>query len=140
MAKISPFIRFNDTKCREGMNFYKQVFGGELYFMTVGESPMAKDMGKETHDRIMHSSLTNDKFTIIGMDMMRDKAQIGDNVGISVDCSSDEEIQSIFKKLSEGGDVFMPLEEAFWGATFGVVTDKYGVEWMLNFQKKPWKG
>ncbi len=139
MSKISPFIRFNDKKCREGMEFYKDIFGGKLEVMTVADSPMAKDMPKEKHGNVMHSVLINGDMKIIGMDMMRDKAIIGDNVGIAVDCNSDKEIKTIFDKLAKGGEVFMPLEEMFWGGVFGVVTDKYGVEWMLNFQKKPMK-
>jgi len=139
MSKISPFIRFNDGKAREGMEFYKDIFGGKLEVMTVADSPMAKDMPKEKHGNVMHSVLTKGDMTLIGMDMMRDKAKIGDHVGIAVDCDSQKEIEDIFGKLSKGGDVFMPLEEQFWGGVFGVVTDKYGVEWMLNFQKKPMK-
>jgi len=139
MTKINPFIKFNDGKCKEAMNFYKDCFGGELDFMTVKESPMAKDMDADKQELIMHSTLTKDSWILIGSDMMRDKAVVGDNVGISIGCDNEEEIRKIFEKLSEGGNVFMPLEDAFWGALFGVLTDKYGVEWMLNFQKTPYK-
>ena len=136
MTKLNPFVRFNDKKCREAMNFYKDCLGGELDFMTVKGSPMAKDMSPESQDLIMHSTLKKDDWVLVGSDMMRDKAVMGDHVGISLDCESDEEIKTIFAKLSEGGEVFLSLEEAFWGATFGMVTDKYGVEWMLNYSKK----
>jgi len=137
MATLNPFVKFNDGKCREAMEFYKSVFGGEVEFMTVAGSPMEKDMPAEKKDLIMHSTLTKNGWMLIGSDMMRDKAVVGDNVGLSLSCESDEEIKTIFAKLSEGGNVFMPLEDAFWGATFGMVTDKYGIEWMLNFQKVP---
>ncbi len=137
MSKLNPFIRFNDGKCREAMNFYQKCLGGELFFMTVKESPMSKDMSADKQGLIMHSSLTNGGWVLIGSDMMRDRAVVGDGVGISLDCESDAEIKTIFKKLSDGGEVFMPLEDAFWGAVFGVVTDKYGIEWMLNYQKIP---
>lgn len=139
MAKLSPFLRFNDGKCREAMNFYKDIFGGDLFFMTVKESPMAKDMPADKQGLIMHSTLKKSGWVLIGSDMMRDKATVGDNVGVSLDCESEEEIRMIFDKLAKGGDVFMAVEEAFWGALFGMVTDKYGIEWMLNFQKKPMK-
>ncbi|OGD32538.1 hypothetical protein A3C91_03880 [Candidatus Azambacteria bacterium RIFCSPHIGHO2_02_FULL_52_12] len=139
MAKLSPFLRFNDNKCREAMNFYKECLGGELDFMTVKESPMSKDMPADKQDLIMHSTLKKGGWVLIGSDMMRDKAAIGDNVGVSLDCESDEEIRAVFDKLARGGEVFMPLEEMFWGAVFGLVTDKYGVEWMLNYQKTPAK-
>ncbi len=136
MSKINPFIRFNDEKCKEAMNFYKECLGGELEFMTAKGTPMEKDMPADKLDLIMHSTLKKDDWVIIGSDMMRDKAIVGDNVGVSFECESEEEIQTVFNKLAEGGEIFMPLEDMFWGATFGVVTDKYGVEWMLNCQKK----
>ncbi len=133
MSKLNPSIRFNDQKCREGMSFYQSCFGGELEFMTGKGTPMEKDMTPEQLDLVMHSTLTSGDLVIIGSDMMRDKAIVGDQVGIMVNCESQEEIRNIFAKLSEGGDVFMPVEEQFWGALYGVVTDKYGVEWMLNY-------
>ena len=139
MAQLSPFLRFNGGKCREAMTFYKTCLGGELDFMTAGESPMAKDMSKEKHDLVMHSTLKKGGWTLIGSDMMRDKAVIGDNVGVSLDCESEKELRGIFAKLEKGGNVFMAPEEQFWGGVFGMVTDKYGVEWMLNFQKTPLK-
>jgi PhnB protein len=135
MAKLSPFIKFNDSKCVEAMNFYKDCLGGELDFMTVKGSPMAKDMPEDKQDLVMHSTLTNGDWVLIGSDMMRDKATIGDNMGVSLNCESEEEIKTVFEKLSKGGEVFMPLEDMFWDAMFGVVTDKYGVEWMLNYPK-----
>ena len=135
MAELTPFVRFDDGKCREAMEFYKKIFGGELTFMTLKESPMAKDFPAEKHGLIMHSELKNGKMSFSGSDMMRDKAVIGDNVGMSLNCESEQEIRDIFAKLSVGGDVFCPLEDAFWGALFGMVTDKYGIEWMLNYMK-----
>lgn len=139
MAKLNPFLRFNDGKCREAMNFYKDCLGGEIDFMTVKGSPMEKDMSADKQDLIMHSTLKKGNWTLIGSDMMRDKATIGDNVGVSLECESEEEINKIFNTFKEGGEVFMAPEPTFWGALFGLVTDKYGVEWMLNYQKTPMK-
>jgi PhnB protein len=133
MSNLNPFVRINDGKCREAMNFYKDAIGGELKLMTVGDSPMAKEMpGKG--DLIMHSTLTKGDMMLIGMDMMRDKAVIGDNVGISLACGSEKEVDDVFAKLAAGGEPFMKPEKQFWGGYFAVVTDKYGVEWMLNYQ------
>ena len=141
MSQLIPYIKFNDAKCREAMDFYKDIFGGTLDTMTVGGSPMEKDMPADKKDLIMHSTLTDAKGTVLfsGSDMMRDKAVIGDNVGISINCDSQKELDDIFAKLSAGGEVFMKPEDVFWGAYFGMTTDKYGVEWMLNFQKVPMK-
>jgi PhnB protein len=133
MAKLNPYLMFNDDKCKEAMTFYQQCFGGELFFQTIGESPMAGEMPPENHNKIIHASLKNGELELLASDMMRDKAIIGDNVTITINCTNEEEINTYFKKLSEGGEVFMPLEKTFWDAIFGMVTDKYGVEWKLNF-------
>ena len=133
MTTLNPYLRFNDDKCREAMAFYQSCLGGELSFQTMGETPMAKEVSEENHGKIMHAVLKNGSLEMYGSDMMRDRATVGDNVGLTLNCESEEEIRTIFAKLSEGGEVFMPLEIAFWGALFGVVTDKYGVEWMLNY-------
>jgi PhnB protein len=135
MLKLNPYIKFNDGKCREAMNFYKNCFGGELKFMTVGDSPMAKDMPAEKHGLVMNSTLIKGNLMFMGSDMMRDKATVGDNVGIAIECENEKELDTLFSKLSDGGDVFMKPQDVFWGAYFAMVTDKYGVEWMLNFQK-----
>jgi PhnB protein len=137
MATLSPTFRFNDGKCREAMEFYKGILGGELMLMTIGESPMAKEVPAEKQGYIMHSTLKFSGGTIIGSDMMRDRAVVGDAVGVSIECDSEEQLRAHFAKLAEGGEAFMEPELQFWGGVFGVATDKYGVEWMLNFQKEP---
>ena len=116
------------------------VDSGTVYSVML-ESDLKK-LGIKPADKqgfIMHAELKKGDFVFFGSDMMRDKAVIGDNVGVSLECENDEEIQSVFAKLKDGGEVFMAPEEMFWGGVFGMVTDRYGVEWMLNFQKKPMK-
>lgn len=134
MTKLNPYLRFNDGKCREAMNFYQKYLGGELSFQTIGETPMAKDMPADKQNFIMHATLVSGAVEFFGSDMMRDKAVIGDNVGMALNCESEQEIKTLFSKLSEGGEVFMPPEKQFLGGVFGMLTDKYGVEWMLNYQ------
>lgn len=135
--QLSVYVRFNDKKCREAMGFYQSIFGGKVTFQTVAESPMAADFPAGERDRVMHATLKTNDLEFFGADMMRDKAVVGDNVVMSLNFTDEKSIRDIFAKLSEGGEVFMPLEKAFWGALFGVVTDKYGIEWMLNFQMEP---
>lgn len=139
MSTLNPFVRFNDGKCKEAMNFYKDCLGGELDFMMAKDTPMAKDMPAEKQDSVMHSTLKKGAWMIVGSDMMREKATVGDNVGLSLECDSQGDLDTVFNNLAEGGEVFMKPEDTFWGAYFGVVTDKYGVEWMLNYQKTPIK-
>src|SRR5438445_797092 len=99
MTKLTPYLHINDNKCREAMTFYKDCLGGgELTFQTVGDSPMAKEMPKESHAKIMHSTLKKDDFMLLAGDMMRDKAIIGDNVALALDCENEKELMEIFSK------------------------------------------
>lgn len=136
MLRIIPHLRFNDGKCAEAVEFYKNVFGGELTIQKVSDTDFANEMPAENRNRIMHAELKIKGLTIFASDMMRDKATVGDNISLGLDCESREEIESLFDKLSAGGEVFMPIEKPYWGGLFGVVTDKYGVEWMLAVDQK----
>ncbi len=134
MAKINCYLSFNN--CREAMTFYKDCLGGELYFQTVGESPeMAAQMPPEMKDDILHSTLTSGDLVIMASDLSRTKMMDGNTVSLAVMCTSEEEINSFFTKLSEGGVITEPLMNAPWGAIFGSVTDKYGKQWMFNYDK-----
>lgn len=116
------------------MTFYKDIFGGELSMMTIGESPMAEKM-PESKDRILHAALmVNSKLLLMASDTMisGQTAEMGEGNYSTIICDSKEEIDSMFEKLSEGGKVNMPLEEAFFG-WFGSLTDKFGVLWMLEY-------
>jgi PhnB protein len=136
---LNPYLHFNDGRCREAMEFYRGVFGGTIELQTVAESPMANEMAKDKQGLIMHAALTSGDVFFMAADMMRDKAVVGDSVSIAVHCSSEKELNEHFAKLKEGGDVFMAPESVPWGAIYAMVTDKYGIEWLLNFQKEPMK-
>jgi PhnB protein len=133
--QLIPHFRFNDDKCREAFNFYNDAFGGKakIEIQTLGESPMAKEMPKESHNKVMHATFKLGGIEFAGADSMRDKAIVGDQVSMMINCDSEEQLNAIFKKLEVGGDVFMAPEKQFWGAIFGMVTDKYGIEWNLNY-------
>lgn len=140
MIQLNPYLRYNDAKCREAFTFYQKIFGGKLTFQTVGESPMAKEVPADKQNLIMHAALeVSSDFKLFGSDMMRDVAKVGDNFCVSLNFDNENELHDSFKKLSEGGEVFMAPEKMYWGAIFGMVTDKYGFEWMLNCQTEPVK-
>lgn len=135
MTQINAYIGFNGI-CREAMNFYKECLGGELTFQTFGESPMESQCPEGMKGQILHSSLTKGALLLMGSDMTSPEGFIkGNNVALSLNCSSEEEINTFFSKLSAGGQIIDPLKVQFWGATFGVFTDKFGIRWMLNFDK-----
>jgi PhnB protein len=118
------------------MNFYKDCFGGNLTLQTIGESPLADKMPAVIKDCILHASLVNGNLILMGSDMVSEKGLTkGNAVSMAINCSSEEEIQSFYEKLSAGGSKDHALEQSFWGATFGDITDKYGNNWLLNFEK-----
>ena len=136
MTQINAYINF-DGNCREVMTFYKNCLGGELNMQTVEGSPIEAECPPAMKHQILHASLTKDDLVIMGSDMQEPGGFTkGNNIALSLSCSSDEEINTFFSKLSEGGKISHNLVQSFWGATFGVLTDKYGIRWMLNYDKK----
>lgn len=136
MAKLNPYMHFKDN-AREAMEFYKLVFGGELTMSTFKEG--MGDSGP-TADNIMHSML------IIGPEMTLMAADTPDhmeyNPGASIelslsgDTADEEKLTDYWNKLSEGGKVAVPLDKAPWGDTFGMLTDKFGIGWLVNIASK----
>ncbi len=136
MTKMNPYLTFNGN-CKDAMTFYQQCLGGELLLQFVGESPMADKMPAQMQKCVLHATLTTQGFVIMGSDMAPDTGIIkGNTVSIMLNCSSEEEINSSFNKLSaEGGEIKHHLEHTFWGALFGDLTDKFGNNWILNYLK-----
>jgi len=133
--QINSFLTFNGN-CREAMTFYKKCLGGELSFQTVGESPMSDKMPTKMRDCILHSTLTNGSLLLMGSDMVGENGLLkGNAVSLVLNCASEKEIRTCYTKLSQGGEQTHPLENTFWDAIFGGLTDKYGNIWMLNYSK-----
>jgi PhnB protein len=132
MSKINAYITFNG-KCREAMTFYKGCFGGELTATTIGESPMAGQFPPDMKNGILHSSLNNNELVLMGTDMVDGEGlQTGNNIALSVDCTTEDDMNSYFSYLSNGGQVIYPLDNFFAGR-MGVVRDKYGIRWSLYY-------
>ncbi len=135
MTQINSYLTFSGN-CREAMNFYKECLGGELSLQTIGESPLANKLPAKMKECILHSTLTNDGLVLMGSDMVGDNGLTkGNAVSLMLNCSSEEEIKTCFEKLSAGGKKDHPLENSFWGALFGDLTDKFGNHWLLHFDK-----
>ncbi|MEN7550612.1 VOC family protein [Rapidithrix thailandica] len=134
MIQINPYICFNG-KCREAMNFYQECLGGELSFQTIGESPMAAQCPEGIQDQILHSMLANGSLVLMATDITPPEGyKPGNDISISLNFDEEEETRQCFEKLSLGGKVIEPLKEQFWGAIFGVVQDRFGKVWMLNYE------
>ncbi len=138
MKSINPYFGFNGN-CREAMNFYQQCLGGELSMQTIGESPMADKMPDEMKAHIMHAYLKIGSVELMGSDIYSDSGLVrGNAVTTVIHCNSEEEVRSVYEKLSsEGGKALHPLESTFWNALFGDLVDKYGNYWMLNYDRNP---
>ena len=135
MSQIQSYLTFSGN-CREAMTFYKNCLGGELNLQTIGDSPMAGQMPGEMKDCILHSTLIKGPLVLMGSDMVDSSGLIkGNSVSLMLDCTSEEEIRNCYEKLSEGGEATHPLENTFWGALFGDLTDKYGNHWLLNYTR-----
>lgn len=134
MTQINAYLTF-DGNCREAMTFYHECLGGELYLQTVGESPMAGQMSAEWQQKILHASITKGSLVLMGSDMNRTSLVRGNSVTLSINCSSEDELNTFFGKLSAGGQIIDPVADMFWGAKFGAFTDKFGINWIVNYDK-----
>ena len=136
MATINPYLNFAGNT-EEAFAFYKSVFGGEfLAVQRFGDLPGADGMPIQERDKIMHIALPIGRNTLMATDMlesMGQRLQAGNNLSVSVEATSDDEARKIFNRLSSGGAISTPFEKMVWGAYFGMLTDKFGVQWMVNY-------
>lgn len=135
MATINTYLNFNGNT-EEAFNFYKNAFGGEFAMLQrFGETPGCEDMPTVEKDKIMHIALPIGGNILMGTDVpeSRGKVQNGTSMSISINTDSEQETRELFEKLSEGGNIEMPLDKMFWGALFGMFTDKFGIQWMVNY-------
>jgi len=143
MTTENVYLNF-DGKCEEAFEFYKSVFGGKFsYIGRFNEMPQDENnkLSEADGNKIMHVSLPISAETnLFGSDTVgawSPKLVQGNNYSISINASSKEEADRLFNGLSAGGQVTMPLENTFWGAYFGMFVDKYGINWMVNFDENP---
>ena len=139
MAKINPYLHFLGTS-EEVFNFYKSVFGGEFAMVQrYGEMPGCDEMNlaEEDKNKIMHIALPiSDGHVLMATDAVGEYAKdavFGNNISLSVGADSKEEAEKIFNGLSDGAEITMPLGDTFWGAYFGMLKDKFGMTWMVNY-------
>jgi PhnB protein len=130
-TRLNPYLGFRDN-AREAMDFYQSVFGGELTRSTFGEFQASQDPAEK--DKIMHSQLLTDSgYALMAADTPNGMSyNPGDTVAVSLSGDDEDELRRYWDGLSDGADVTMPLEKAPWGDSFGMLTDKFGVRWMVN--------
>jgi PhnB protein len=136
MPKINTYLNF-DGKAEEAFTFYKSVFGGEFAMISrMSDAPNTENLPDNEKQRIMHIALPIGDEMLMASDIVPSlghKIQFGNYSYISVFTESRQEADRIFYGLSAGGEIEMPLEDAFWGDYFGSFKDKFGIYWMINF-------
>jgi PhnB protein len=138
MKSSNITIMFNGNT-EAAFNFYKSVFGGEFTtFQRMKDIPGDHQMPPESLEKILYVQLPIGNSSIMGMDVPAHMppTNAGNNFMVTLDTSSEEENTRLFNELSEGGIVMMPLGHQFWGAFFGMVTDQFGIQWMLSYVKE----
>ncbi len=130
MLRVSPYITFAGN-CRQAIEFYKTALEAEVLFtQTVGESPMS-NMGPA--ENIMHCTIKVGDSTIMMSDDPRPgSAATGGPISLAIGLNDPERAQRLFSNLAQDGSVIMPLEKTYWAEAFGMVTDKFGIKWMVN--------
>jgi PhnB protein len=141
MAQINPYIHFNGN-AEEAFNFYKSVFGGEFAMilrfkdMAIPERPIAENEA----EKIMHIALPIGKSSVLMAsdtpEFMGKHNEKENRSKISISAESKEEADHLFNGLSAGGQIEMPITDSPWGSYFGMFRDKYGIEWMVDFDPK----
>jgi PhnB protein len=140
MALINPHINFNGN-AEEAFNFYKSVFGGEFTMiirfkdMSSPEVPISENEA----NKVMHIALPIGKNTLMGNDVPEFMGKVNENENrskISISAESKEEAEKLFNGLSVGGNIEVPIDDSPWGSYFGMFRDKYGIEWMVDFDPK----
>ncbi|MEU5654907.1 VOC family protein [Streptomyces sp. NPDC047737] len=128
-SRLNPYLSFAGD-ARQAMEFYKTVLGGDLTLHTFGD--MGGGAGQS--DKIMHGTLeTPAGFTLMGADNPPGtEHQAGNNFAVSLSGDDPDELRGYWERLSDGGNVSVPLEKQMWGDVFGMCTDRFGIAWMVN--------
>ena len=139
MAAINPYLNFNGNT-EEAFNFYKSVFGGEfLAVMRFKDNAECAQVSESDKNRIMHIALPIGNGNILmatdSLESLGQKLTVGNNFYICLSPESKAEAEKLFNGLSAGGKIEMPLQDMFWGAYYGSFADKFGVQWMVNYDK-----
>lgn len=133
---ITAYLTFNGNT-EEVFNFYKSVLGGEFSsFQRFGDTEQGNEMSDEDKHKIMHLMLSSPSGNLMGSDHLDHNGPFvqGNNISLSLHPKSEEEANTLFNGLSKNGKITMPLSKVFWGALFGMFTDQFGVNWMVNYQ------
>ena len=137
MATLNPYLHFAGNT-EEAFIFYRSVFGGDFTTLQrFKDTPEAGRVPEKEKEMLMHVSLPvgkgNSLMATDALDSMGHKLIVGNNIQLSLEAESKDEAEKLFKGLSAGGKVTMPLKDTFWGAYFGMLVDRFGIQWLVNY-------
>jgi PhnB protein len=138
MISLNSYLVFNG-ECLQAFEFYKTIFKAEYAHIASFEEMRQEDdepINEADKDKIMHVVLPiKDNFVLMGSDIRVNSGNVtvGDNISLSINCESKEEATYFYNELSKNGKQIMPIADTFWGAYFGMLTDAFGINWMINF-------
>ena len=139
--RINPYLNFKGNT-EEAFEFYRSVFGGEFLggITRFGDTPEGDRVLANERNKVMHMALPIGKDNLLmgtdALESMGHNVTAGTNFHLSIDTGSKEEADSIYEKLSPGGNKTVPMTQQSWGAYFGMVTDRFGISWMVSFDPK----
>lgn len=131
--QLTPYIMFNGN-CEEALNFYSATIGGEIKHLSRYEGSPAESMSADKN-KVMHATFEGNGVVLMAADGGQTVTNSG-NIHLCIDFKDATAMDNVFNALSDGGKITMPLEDTFWGARFGMLTDKFGINWMFNCESK----
>ena len=137
MVQVNPYLNFDGTT-EAAFNFYQSIFGGEFVNVTrFKDTPTGDNLSATDREKIMHMALPIGQGTILmatdALESMGHPLTPGNNFHLTVSPDSEAEADQLFRALSVNGQVNLPLRKEFWGAYFGMLTDQFGVQWMVSY-------
>lgn len=133
--RMTPYLMFNGT-CEEALNFYSTTIGGEIKHLSRFEDSPGESMSADKQ-KIMHAHFEGNGITFMASDGAQPVGNNG-NVHLCLDFGDASAMENVFNALGAGGNITMPLQDTFWGARFGMLVDRYGINWMFNCEvEKP---
>jgi len=135
MNYLQPYINFNG-ECKKAMTFYRSCLGGELQMQKISESPMAMQTPSAMAGQILHAELKTAHLQLFGSDINNEPYFIGNNIYLSLQCESMNELERSFALLKKEGREIVGLHQTMWGSHYGELQDQFGIRWMLHFSKK----
>jgi PhnB protein len=142
MPLLNCYLNFPGT-AEKAFNFYKSVFGGDLLnamrYSEVPNLPGGENLSKEELNSMMHVALKIGNNILMATDCVKGMGQefkMGNYATLSIHTASREEADKFYKALSQEGQAHMPMSDMFWGDYWGMLTDKFGIPWMINFSKQ----